>query len=55
MSLKITIIGHSQGCLEALGILYLRYPERVKNLVFVGGSYRMPVNQDLIDLAEEWR
>jgi pimeloyl-ACP methyl ester carboxylesterase len=31
---------------------YSRYSKRVKNLVFVGGSYRMPVNQDLIDLAE---
>jgi pimeloyl-ACP methyl ester carboxylesterase len=29
-----------------------RYPKRIKNLIFVGGSYRMPVNQDLIDLAE---
>jgi pimeloyl-ACP methyl ester carboxylesterase len=48
---KITIIGHSQGCLEALEY-YSQYPKRVKNLVFVGGSYRMPVNQDLIDFAE---
>jgi len=48
---KLTIIGHSQGCLEALEY-YSKYPKRVKNLVFVGGSYRMPVNQDLIDLAE---
>ena len=31
---------------------YSRYSKRVKNLIFVGGSYRMPVNQDLIDLAE---
>ena len=48
---KITIIGHSQGCLEALEYCF-KYPKRVNNLVFVGGSYRMPVNQDLIDLAE---
>jgi pimeloyl-ACP methyl ester carboxylesterase len=48
---KITIIGHSQGCLEALEY-YSKYPKRVKNLVFVAGSYRMPVNQDLIDFAE---
>jgi len=48
---KITIIGHSQGCLEALEY-YSQYSKRVKNLIFVGGSYRMPVNQDLIDLAE---
>ena len=48
---ELTIIGHSQGCLEALEY-YSRYSKRVKNLIFVGGSYRMPVNQDLIDLAE---
>ena len=49
---KITIIGHSQGCLESLEY-YFRYPKRVKNLVFISGSYRMRVNQDLIDLAED--
>ena len=48
---ELTIIGHSQGCLEALEY-YSRYPKRVKDLIFIGGSYRMPVNQDLIDLAE---
>jgi pimeloyl-ACP methyl ester carboxylesterase len=48
---KITIIGHSQGCLEALEY-YFKYSKRVKSLIFVGGSYRMPVNQELIDLAE---
>ena len=31
---KITIIGHSQGCLEALEY-YFKYPKRVKNLVFI--------------------
>ena len=50
---NVTIIGHSQGCLEALEY-YFKYSKRVKRLVFVGGSYRMPVNQDLIDLAEAW-
>ena len=49
---KITIIGHSQGCLETLEY-YSKYSKRVKNLIFIGGSYRMPVNQDLIDLAED--
>ena len=48
---ELTIIGHSQGCLEILEYS-LRYSKRVKNLIFIGGSYRMPVNQDLIDLAE---
>ena len=49
---KITIIGHSQGCLEALEYNF-KYPKRVRSLVFVSGSYRMPVNQNLIDLAED--
>jgi pimeloyl-ACP methyl ester carboxylesterase len=49
---KVTVIGHSQGCLEILEY-YSKYSKRVKSLVFVGGSYRMPVNQDLIDLAED--
>jgi len=48
---EIIIIGHSQGSLEALEY-YSKYPKKVKSLIFVGGSYRMPVNQDLIDLAE---
>ena len=29
-----------------------KYKNRLKKLVFIGGSYRMPVNQDLIDLAK---
>ena len=48
----LTIIGHSQGCLEALEY-YSKYSKRVNRLVFVGGSYKMPVNQDLIDLAKD--
>ena len=47
----ITIVGHSQGSL--VGIDFgSRYPELINKLVLVSGSYRMPVNQDLIDLAE---
>ena len=48
---QVTIIGHSQGCLEALEYNF-KYPKKVKNLIFVSGSYKMPVNQDLLDLAE---
>ena len=48
---KIILIGHSQGCLEILEYSY-NYKSRLKKLVFVSGSYKMPVNQDLIDLAE---
>jgi len=48
---KVILIGHSQGCLEMLEYSN-RYKSRLKKLVFVGGSYKMPVNQDLIDLAQ---
>ena len=47
---NIILVGHSQGCLEALEYSY-KYKDRLKKIVFVGGSYRMPVNKDLIDLA----
>jgi len=48
---KIIIVGHSQGSL--VGIDFgSRYPDLIDKLVLVAGSYRMPVNQDLIDLAE---
>ena len=47
---KIIIVGHSQGCLEVLEYSF-KYKSRLKKIVFIGGSYRMPVNKDLIDLA----
>ncbi len=47
----LIIIGHSQGCLEALEYSY-KYKNRLKSIVFIGGSYHMPVNKDLIELAE---
>ena len=48
---KVILIGHSQGCLEMLEYSN-KYKNRLNKLVFIGGSYKMPVNQDLIDLAE---
>ena len=47
---NIILVGHSQGCLEALEYSF-KYKDRLKKIVFIGGSYRMPVNKDLIDLA----
>ena len=47
---NIILVAHSQGCLEALEYSY-NHKSRLKKIVFVGGSYRMPVNKDLIDLA----
>ena len=29
-----------------------RYPDLINKLVLVGGSYKLPVNQNLLDLAE---
>ena len=48
---KIIIIGHSQGGLVGIDFAS-RYPELIEKIVLVANSYKMPVNQDLIDLAE---
>ena len=48
---KINFIGHSQGCLVGIDFAS-RYPELIERLVLVAGSYKLPVNQDLLDLAE---
>ena len=47
---NIIILGHSQGCLVALEFAN-NFPENVKKLIFVAGSYMIPVNKNLIDLA----
>ena len=49
---NIILVGHSQGCLEALEYSF-KYKDRLKKIVFVAGSYQMPVNKDLIDLASD--
>ena len=48
---NLVLVGHSQGCLEILEYSS-RYKERIKKLVFVGGSNKMPVHPDLIELAQ---
>ena len=48
---KIIIVGHSQGCLAGIDFA-ARYANLLSSLVLIAGSYKMPVNQDLIDLAE---
>ena len=48
---KIIIVGHSQGCLVGIDFA-AKYENHINGLVLVAGSYKMPVNQDLIDLAE---
>lgn len=48
---NVNLIGHSQGCLDILEYAY-KYSNRINKIVFIGGSYKMPVHPDLIDLAE---
>ena len=48
---KIILIGHSQGCLEALEYSH-KYKKSLEKIIFIGGSYKMTVHQDLISLAE---
>ena len=48
---NLILVGPSQGCLEILEYSS-RYKERLKKLVFVGGSNKMPVHPDLIELAQ---
>ena len=48
---NLILVGHSQGCLEILEYSH-RYKDRLKKIVFVGGSNKMPVHPDLIELAE---
>ena len=47
---EITLIGHSQGCLVALEYAS-KFTKKVKNIIFIAGSYEIPVNKDLINLA----
>jgi len=49
--IDLTILGHSQGCLVALEY-FNKFPQKIKNMVFVAGSYEIPVNKKLIDLAQ---
>ncbi len=48
---KLILVGHSQGCLEILEYAS-NYKNRLKKIVFIGGSNKMPVHSDLIDLAK---
>ena len=48
---NLTLIGHSQGCLEILEYAF-KYKSRLKKLIFVGGSNKMPVHPNLIELAK---
>ncbi len=47
---KFILAGHSQGCLVALEYVF-KFSSKVKKLIFIAGSYEIPVNKSLIDLA----
>ena len=47
----LILVGHSQGCLEILEYAH-KYKNRLKKLVFIGGSNKMPVHPNLIELAK---
>jgi len=49
--LKISFVGHSQGSLVGIDFAS-RYSNLISSLVLVAGSHELPVNQDLIDLAD---
>ncbi len=44
------LTGHSQGCLIALEFAKCN-PKRVEKIIFIAGSYSIPVNKSLIDLS----
>ena len=46
----LTLVGHSQGCLVALEYAS-KFATNLQNIIFVAGSYEIPVNKSLIDLA----
>ena len=48
---KPILVGHSQGCLQILEYAY-KYKNKVNKVIFVGGSNKMPVHPDLIELAQ---
>ncbi len=48
---NLFLVGHSQGCLEILEYAF-KYKNRIKKLVLIAGSNKMPVHPDLIELAQ---
>ncbi len=48
---NLILVGHSQGCLEILE--YARkFEDRLKKIVLIGGSNKMPVHPDLLKLSQ---
>jgi len=49
---EASLVGHSQGCLVLLECAS-RYPEKIKSLSLMGGAGAIPMNPELLNLAEE--
>ena len=49
---EASLIGHSQGCLVLLECAS-RYPEKIKSLSLMGGAGAIPMNPELLSLAED--
>ena len=48
---EISFVGHSQGCLVTIECT-ARYPDKIKTLSLMGGAGAIPMNPDLLALAE---
>ena len=48
---EASLVGHSQGCLVTIECT-ARYPEKIKTLSLMGGAGAIPMNPELLELAE---
>ena len=49
---EASLVGHSQGCLVTIECAS-RYPEKIKTLSLMGGAGAIPMNPELLSLAEK--
>ena len=49
---EASLVGHSQGCLVVLECAS-QFPEKIKSISLMGGAGAIPMNPELLDLAEK--
>ena len=49
---EASLVGHSQGCLIALECAS-QFPDKIKSIGLMGGAGAIPMNPELLDLAEQ--
>ena len=49
---EASLVGHSQGCLVVLECAS-QFPEKIKSIGLMGGAGEIPMNPELLDLAEK--